>query len=304
MESKKHGLFDTIKAHTDSVFAELEKSFGKVDPNGPSEYFLKCKPTFIENWPRSFCNRSLVQIDIPLTPKDTQTFLHILRNVWDSLENSVDIFKEMDDEQLTLFDLLESYIDSAIKNFRDGAFIRLGSRSPKDSPLFLDTEGLCRTGREAMDLLTSFSERIFEDLMDATKAGYGSHIFVREWVPLQPWQEFRCFVRDKKLVGISQYNYLDGHLPRIKEYRDSIRWVIEECFMPGLIKDSHLDDVVVDVFIKKIRSSSGIVWETKLLEINPFCPGTDPCLFDWRDGGDFDGSFRIIEEELNAKETI
>lgn len=97
-------------------------------------------------------------------------------------------------------------------------------------------------------------------------------------------------MRNRRLVGISQYNYHNGPIPWIQEHEQELEWVIGNVFAPQFIKASHLDDVVFDVIVRNRESE----WSCKLLEINPFLEMTDACLFDWRDGGDFDGSLRIL----------
>ena len=42
----------------------------------------------------------------------------------------------------------------------------------------------------------------------------------------------------------------------------------------------------------QVLASGMKVVEVELIEINPFFEMTDPCLFDWRGGGDFDRTFR------------
>jgi len=66
--------------------------------------------------------------------------------------------------------------------------------------------------------------------------------------------------------------------------------------MPDFLEAIHLDDVVFDVFVKSRTVGNETVHETKLVEINPFSETTDPALFDWRGGGDFDGSVRFRAE--------
>ncbi len=141
------------------------------------------------------------------------------------------------------------------------------------------------------------SERMSDDLHLALANNYLPTLWVRQWLELQKWQEFRCFMRGRKLVGISQGNYRDGVFPECTQHEESIRWAIDQ-FFPDFQTACHLDDVVFDVIVyrkeyvpaDKIRT---ITWEVKLLEINPFGDFTDPCLFSWHKGGDFDGTLRI-----------
>ena len=141
------------------------------------------------------------------------------------------------------------------------------------------------------------SERIYEDLLLAIHENYPPHIWVRQWAEIPRWSEFRCFMRERKLVGISQYNYIDGEVfPEIGRDAGTIRWAIGEQFFPMFRKASHLNDVVFDVWVRvSTMRDNTRDWSVKLLEINPFFSLTDPCLFKWS-GDDFDGSFRFNKE--------
>jgi hypothetical protein len=194
---------------------------------------------------------------------------------------------------------IRARIDSAVGRFPKGVFIRLGSRSPKDSWIGHEKGFRCLDGGRAIEVLLGLSERVTDDLLLAIKEKYPPHIFVREWIDIPKWAEFRCFCRGKKLVGVSQYNYLDAHMPEIEENMDSIKWAIE-LFFDDFRQATHLDDVVFDVFVVKRTSGNATNWQVKLLEINPFFEHTDPCLFDWRKSEGFDGSFRFVKKDSRA----
>lgn len=233
------------------------------------KYFDIAKPTYIENWNRELCSLSIAQSNIELSFKDIVEPL--LDLIWDNKKTPV-------------VKILEDRLHEEVIKFPKGAFIRLGSRSPKDidiKPVF--------NGKEAVELLLS-SVRVFDDLVLAVQNRYNPHIFIREWIDIEEHFEFRCFMKDRKSVGISQYQYNKTYLEIINN-APSIEWVIQQ-FFPKFQKASELDDVVFDVFLKyKKRFDGKTAWEVKLLEINPFFEMTDPCLFDWRKPEEFKGQF-------------
>lgn len=101
------------------------------------------------------------------------------------------------------------------------------------------------------------------------------HLILRKWVEIEPSYEFRCFVRDRRLVGISQretsqtYSY-------IAEQKDQIISDIVSFFNEYIENRFPLDNYAVDVF----RSQKDYV---RLLDFNPFCKQTDPLLFSWEE---------------------
>jgi hypothetical protein len=96
------------------------------------------------------------------------------------------------------------------------------------------------------------------------------------------------------LIGISQYDCIDlGHCPEISTNAPMIESAIR-AFIMEIEPFLHLDDVVVDVFVKRKVMSPTPQFGVKLLELNPFFRKTDACLFTLNNGGDFDGSFRYL----------
>lgn len=252
----------------------------------PDDYWERVLPTYIENWPAGLYNLSIPQVNLKL-PMPKAMIL-----IWEHLADG----KESTPLEMSYLGAVDAKITKAGLAFPDGFFVRLGSRSPKDSWVGYEEGFKCVDGRKALRMFLD-SERIWEDLQLADTKGYEPQIWLRQWQEIPQWGEFRCFMRDKKLVGISQYDYLDGQrYDEIAENADSIHWAIDKFFTGLFLPKIHLDSVVFDVWVKRRVRGNEQSWEVRLLEINPFGVFTDPCLFSWKDGGDFDGWLRFIEE--------
>jgi len=247
-------------------------------------YFAKVRPTYIENWSGGLCRLSIPQDAVPLSLDEARAFG--LRNRkfgrWFGQGSTPPV------------DRVVEKLNIVLRNYPDGAFVRLGSRSAKDSS-YARHYGLKVTCAEAaVRMLTDDSERIVFDLRLALRHNYSPHIFVRQWLEIPAWSEFRCFMKGRRLVGISQYDCKNlGHCPRIAECSGQIREGIE-LFFDKIREASHLDDLVFDVLVDLNERNSGLAVDVKLLELNPFFERTDACLFSWHNGGDFDGSFRFL----------
>lgn len=247
-----------------------------------STYFNQVYPTYIENWKGDLYSLSIPQIDIPLSLQDTI-----------DLASNIAIFGVSFGSRQPIISIKER-IDKALKHFPEGAFIRLGSRSAKDSR-YVQYYGLKVTNSHiAIKILTDASERIAFDLRLALSNKYLPHIFIRQWFDLPSWMEFRCFMKSRRLVGISQYDCINlGHCKKIQKYAKKIKYTIEKFFERFKVA-SHLDDVVFDIFIIKYLKNNKVNFEVKLLELNPFFDKTGSCLFDWHRSNSFDGSFRFL----------
>ncbi|MFA5766810.1 MAG: hypothetical protein WC919_02725 [Candidatus Paceibacterota bacterium] len=286
-------------------------------PSG-CNYWDLVKPTYIENWEQSLHTLSIPSIDILLEGNaarrlgsniieygeafcDDATMKHNERAAsWNAQAaiarmlhqpeppDRVDFIKPTGDMCCDIGDI-RAKVSEAVEKMPNGAFIRLGSRSPKDSWALQRSGGKIISGQDPLQYLLDCSERIYEDLMLAIKKDYLPHIWVRQWVEIPRWSEFRCFMKDRKLVGISQYNYLKGEVfPELDP--GMCEWAVRE-FFKMFREATTLTDIVFDVFVKvrKAGPNSRDI-EVKLLEINPFFELTDPCLFTWHI--EFDGSFR------------
>lgn len=208
---------------------------------------------------------------------------------------------------------LENDLDNIIKtNFgKNGAFIRLCGRSPKDAePLDVDNlkenylnhlqnlhnnglpknantkltaiakvNWMCvRNGKEAMNLLLT-SERVFTDLLDWVKYGEPEQIVLREFDPsLTMDYEFRAFINNNQLNALSQYDHYAIY-PHVESQKENIQKRIFEKWQqvhPHVGQSSYCMD-----FGYNPITDTAIV-----IELSPFLPCTGAALFHWKDTKD------------------
>lgn len=259
------------------------------------DYWERVRPTYIENWPSELTSLSITQVDVPLTVDEAV----------DLGMNQIELFETWLAEPVDrdkLPDLPDIYpirqrIGKAVAKFPSGAFVRLGSRSPKDSWGWYENGPKVLSAEAALDLLLGTSERINDDLHMMVAHDYEPHIWVRQWQDIEPYEEFRCFARGGEIVGISQYDHLGRvHYPWIEENEGTLIFAIES-FFDAFRQHCHVDPVIFDVFVKINGKGNTKRCETTLLEINPYFELTDPCLFDWRDPSMFDGRFLSVRPQ-------
>jgi hypothetical protein len=155
-------------------------------------------------------------------------------------------------------------LDEAVKQFPNGAFVRLGSRSPKDSFYWgiggdaHQVNGKLTSGQMAFELLTCASERICDDLHMQIAMNYEPYVLVRQGLDLPDWCEFRCFMQHRQLIGISQY-YYHHPIEELEGKHDKIYAAIKKFFVESFRDASHLDSVVFDVYLTKVLAQpSGV----------------------------------------------
>jgi len=222
---------------------------------------------------------------------------------------------KVSDDDKTSLAKFRTELNAKLESFGP-CFVRLGTRSPKDSWFWRGSSDYfpITSGKDALSCIMN-SERCFDDLNTDSSAKKDSFIWLREFWSMPEHQEFRCFMLNKELRGISQYYncgppFETKHYPWIQQFKSEIAESIRQFFESKFLPVIHTDNVVFDVFVEINKDSARPV-EVKLIEINPADSFTYPALFTWgtkpRPFGmvsgefstqDFDGSLRYVPAEL------
>ncbi|GJJ68501.1 hypothetical protein EMPS_00847 [Entomortierella parvispora] len=210
----------------------------------------------------------------------------------DSSDNEDQDPQEDEETPLPYFPELETEIEQTIEEFGGEVFPKLNWSSPRDASWIATTNTLkCHNPADIFLLLKSSDfiahdlSHAYEDCSDAAPEGSPAdetgvqkrpktvQLILRKWFDLAPSMEFRCFVRDNELIGISQrdmtyYDFLNGVKDELEQkivdfYNDRIR---------GKFPDN---DYTFDVYITRNRE------RIYLIDFNPFAQKTDALLFDW-----------------------
>jgi len=160
-------------------------------------------------------------------------------------------------------------IEAAIQKMNGEVAPKLNWSAPVDATWILPSNSMrCITANDIYLLLKS-SDYVNHDLqLDPAQIT----LVLREWFDVHPSHEFRCFVKDRKLVGISQrdmnyYEFLEPSKSLVENLCLDMTAVISRQF-----PDSSF---VFDIYASK---SFDKAW---LLDINPWMEKTDSLLFSW-----------------------
>ncbi|MGR8930380.1 MAG: hypothetical protein ACU836_07045 [Gammaproteobacteria bacterium] len=252
-------------------------------PIWPPAFFERIRPTFMENWPGELAALAIPHIELALSTEETAA-LNSAAPIWR------DRLVAQDPPGLHS---LSARLQPLVQAFPGGAFVRLGSASAKDSPIFRVNKGRAMYNITAIKLLQT-SPIVRSHLRQCLELGYAPRLFVEQWLSIQPWQEFRCFMRQRRWVGVSQLDCANaGPHPEIPAAGSRIVQAMRS-LLPRLAAASPLDSAAYDVCVLADRTAPEGC-RAKLVEINPWGPVTDACLFGWDKADDFDGSFRYLE---------
>lgn len=162
---------------------------------------------------------------------------------------------------------------------------KLNWSAPKDATWMNANTMECRAANDvylllkSSDFVTHDLEHALEDCVDSpdstlTNDDIPYHLVLRKSVPSwNPSVEFRCFVRERKLLCICQRDL--NHFDFLFKMQDKLRSMINE-FFEVRIRDSFPDEsFTFDVYVPQPFNR---VW---LVDFNPWAPRTDPLLFSW-----------------------
>lgn len=184
------------------------------------------------------------------------------------------------------FPEIHQQIKDAIKELGGLVAPKLNWSAPKDATWISMTKNSmeCATANDiylllkSSDFITHDLEHAFDDTdpdtdTDITQESIKYVLVLRKWFKVNPSCEFRCFVREKRLVGICQRDL--NHFAFLFPMVDSLRATILDYF-DSTLKNTFPDgDFVFDVYLPEPYD------KVRLMDINPWAPRTDPILFSW-----------------------
>lgn len=246
--------------------------------------------TLIHELPESFVQYLLDDSGpflLPLSITDDDAFPNRVHKPEDEEDFEVCEGSEDESEQTPpppSFPELEMKIRELIDSLGGAVFPKLNWSAPKDSAWISSTGNLkCSSFSEIVLLLRS-SDSLVHDLChaydscsDKTVSRPQSFVLaLRKWYPsLRPEMEFRCFVRNRLLVGVSQRE-VTGFYPAVLERKDDVKLMIQEFYMDKLRGKFESESYTFDVYITKDG-------QVKLLDFNPWGASTLPLLFTWEE---------------------
>jgi hypothetical protein len=177
-------------------------------------------------------------------------------------------------------------IQAAIKELGGSVVPKLNWSTPKDAThMALNKNTMeCQSPQDiylllkSSDFITHDLEHAFDDCIDtpptSMKASDIPYILVlRPYFQINTAFEFRCFVRDRTLIGISQRDL--KYVGYSDELLATLQTRIQDFFrqtLSGTFPDSNY---VFDVYIPEPHD------RVRLIDINPWAPRTDPLPFSW-----------------------
>ncbi|XP_040199329.1 cell division cycle protein 123 homolog isoform X1 [Rana temporaria] len=174
-------------------------------------------------------------------------------------------------------------VQEAINSLGGSVFPKLNWSSPRDAYwIALNSSLKCKTLSDiflifkSSDFVThDFTQPFIHCTDDSPDPNVKYELVLRKWCELIPGGEFRCFVKENKLIGISQRDYTQ-YYDHICKQKEDIQRSIQKCFQKDIQYNFFDEDFVFDIY----RDSEGKVW---IIDFNPFGEVTDSLLFSWEE---------------------
>jgi hypothetical protein len=158
----------------------------------------------------------------------------------------------------------------------------IGTSDPRET----SEEGGQRTASDGDVEDAVQQENISETWVDD---GFQYYLALRKWYPgLRPESEFRCFVREKRLVAVSQRD-ASAYYPSLPGWSAEVQPKIEAFFEEVIEPQFASDNYTFDVYVR----ADGRV---KLIDFNPWSGYTLPLLFTWEELEE-----KRVDEELEFR---
>lgn len=203
---------------------------------------------------------------------------------------------------------LELRVKESIESLGGAVFPKLNWSAPKDSAWISSTGTLRCSSLNEIALLLRSSDAVVHDLCNAYDSCVDNtssrparfFLALRKWYPLlRPEMEFRCFVRGRKFIGISQRE-VTGFYPALLEMKNDIASLIQLFLVHHVCPKFELENYVVDVYVTKD-------WRAKIVDFNPWGGFTLPLLFTWEELEQNSSveresvEFRIVESQCTVR---
>ena len=210
---------------------------------------------------------------------------------------------------------IHAWIQATIKELRGAVYPKLNWSAPKDA-IWINAGNTmeCRSANDvylllkSSDFVTHDLEQAFHGCLDSKHHGEGEieggeggevpyHLVLRQRIPAMVTSlEFRCFVRERKLLCICQRDL--NHFDFLEDLLPSLRPLIQRFFDEKLRDTFPSKNFVFDIYVPPPHEKC---W---LIDINPWAVRTDPLLFRWMEILDLPApDDAVADKESSGQET-
>ncbi|KAI5949240.1 CDC123 [Candida theae] len=196
---------------------------------------------------------------------------------------------------------LHDQISKYVEKLGGKVIPKLNWSSPKDASWLLPGNTIKSIEANDIYLLLKSSDHIVDDLLypfseveDPKDVKVAYELVLKKWEDINPALEFRVFVKDGNILGISQrdLNYYDF----LKDLEPELNARISKFVYNEVIPNLKVEKFILDVYIPRPFD------KVYIIDINPFSRKSESLLFTWNElltrnpKDDNEYEFRLINE--------
>ena len=196
--------------------------------------------------------------------------------------------EDAEDDPSTAWLETQQAVTSTIASLGGRVTPKLNWSAPKDATWINPTNSMeCRSANDvymmlkSSDFVTHDLEHAFDGCADSSSSSLSEderdipyYLVLRKWVSAwNPSVEFRCFVRNRTLLGLCQRDM--NHYDFLFDLRPKITNLITTVFEKEIKTTFPEENFVFDIYVPQPYNR---VW---LVDFNPWAVRTDPILFSW-----------------------
>jgi len=172
-----------------------------------------------------------------------------------------------------------------MKSITGNAFVCVDAAAPTATERFENKNGAVFSPESALAVLAGSLK-----VRTSIASGASSFICVKPFRRMNRAREFRLFIKDGKLAGMSQY-WLNKYFRKLQSYSPTY-WQMAEDFIKEIEWLLPEKTVVMDIYF----TSSG---EILIIDMNQWGPPTDPLLFiSWENEWEHSGGVRLVSPPM------
>ncbi|ODV78975.1 D123-domain-containing protein [Suhomyces tanzawaensis NRRL Y-17324] len=186
---------------------------------------------------------------------------------------------------------LHDQIKAGIDKLGGAVTPKLNWSAPKDARWIMAGNTTRCTSPNDVYLLLNASDHVVDDLdypfssvEEAGKSSQGVEdgtdkveyeLVLRKWMDINPALEFRVFVKDNRVLGISQRDL--NHYVFLEALQDELKQVIEDFIYSQVVGQLGQSQYIVDVYVSRPSNKVYVV------DVNPFSRKCDSLLYTWNE---------------------
>lgn len=203
---------------------------------------------------------------------------------YDELSDDEDLIEQEKDFKIDRVDFsqLTTEIKKAIKQLNGEVFVKFNWSAPSDASWLRGGSLKCVDSADIYLLLKS-SDRIVFDIENMfnlcpncdIKRPSQFSLIIRKWANLDPAMEFRVFIGNNQILGISQRD-CSTYYDHLSNDKDELEDKIVEFFENKIKGKFDLEKYSTDIFIDRKKR----IW---IIDFNPFGDPSSGLLFEWHE---------------------